>query len=229
MLVPTQCVLRCGCSECDDRTWKVRRQSHEPDRQHLRPLNQTIRICLIDGADLFDTINVGFDGANFWFDRIDPRADAATASWLRSMLAESVEPKKLQRRGLTAHQRAAYTLRYYSRIRNQKREKQVQLDKVEAELREALQHAGARFDGYVEHRDGFRVTYTVDGHRHVSSVNKDDLTVQVAGICLNGQDRKFDLTSLVGVLNESNARYAVAVGADGMSEEEYWAIHPPGE
>ncbi len=72
--------------------------------------------------------------------------------------------------------------------------------------------------------------FRVGGRSYTSSVNKGDLTVQVAGICLNGEDSKFDLSSLVGVLREAvGTGEIVPVGGvnQGMDEEEYWRVHPP--
>jgi hypothetical protein len=83
---------------------------------------------------------------------------------------------------------------------------------------------------YLERADSFRVTFTVGTRRYSSSVHKDDFTVQVAGICLSGEDQKFDLSSLVGVLREAgDSGGIVPVGDEnyGMDEEHYWRVHPP--
>jgi hypothetical protein len=139
-----------------------------------------------------------------------------------------VEPDRLQRPGLTAEQRTAYALNYWPRLQA---ERAAQRGRVEAKLAEALAHAGARLAGYLERGDSYRVEYEVDGQRHVSVVARDDLTVHVAGICLSGQDRHFDLQSLVGVIRQGQAEEGIVpVGPDnlGMEEEVYWRVHPPG-
>ena len=68
---------------------------------------------------------------------------------------------------------------------------------------EALAHGGASLRDLAEHGDTYRVTYDVNGSRHVSLVRKNDLTILSAGICLSGMDRQFDLASMVGVLREA--------------------------
>ena len=80
---------------------------------------------------------------------------------------------------------------------------------------------------YLERADGIRVTYRVDGADYTTSVNKNDLTVQVAGICLSGEDQNFDLASLVGVLRESDGHVLRVGDGQGIDEDFYWRVHPP--
>ena len=158
-----------------------------------------VPVRLIDEGELFEVIRARFDGGEFWYESADPRHDPGAAAYLREALGAMVEPGRLDRPGLTAEQRIAYTLNYVPRL-----EAQIQAarDQVEDRLREALAHAGAELLEYRERRDGYRVTYMVGRQRHVSSIDKRDLSVQAAGICLSGEDRKFDLASLVGVLRQ---------------------------
>jgi len=184
-----------------------------------------VPIWHVEEGQQFEVVLARFDGSQFWFDGDDPRRDPGTAAYLRASLKEAVEPDEIQRQGLTLEQRMAYAVNYY---RQQKAVEQEQADRIEDQLRKALQHAGADFVDYLERSDGFRVTFTINGQRHVSSVSKQDLSVQVAGICLSGRDRHFDLNSLVGVIREGQRAGALYhVGNDGLAEADYWRIHPP--
>ena len=100
------------------------------------------------------------------------------------------------------------------------------VDDVAAQLSDTLSHAGAQLVDYLERGDGYRVTYKIGNRSYTSSVNKGDLTVQVAGICLSGEDDKFDLGSLVGVLHESRGDVPTVGDDTGMTEEQYWRYHP---
>ena len=210
-------------------------------------------IELAEEVQSFDVVACRYDGATFWFDELDVRRDAATAAYLRGALAERTEPGELDRRGLTAEERAAYELNYWELARpaaeneappgseltrgggrrkgDAVRAAAQAADPIFERLRENLSHAGARLIGYVERADSFRVTYRAGGQEFTSAVDKKDLSVQVAGICLSGEDRKFDLASLVGVLCEGDPEGGVLrIGNDigGMPEEHYWRVHPPG-
>jgi hypothetical protein len=172
-------------------------------------------------------IQTRFDGSQFWYTGSHPRWDPATAAYQRQALDQMMHPEKLNRPGLTAEERAAYATNYWPRYEASEEGRR---SREEQRLRGALEYAGAELKGYVERHDVYTVTYEVDGQRHVSAVSKKDLSVQVAGICLSGEDANFDLQSLVGVIREGHGGHGlVRVGQEnrGMEEELYWRVHPP--
>jgi hypothetical protein len=178
-----------------------------------------VNVHLLEEVELFDTVAARFDGARHWFERIDERSDPALAAYLRSTLAAEVAPDKVLRPGLTAEARTAYAVAHALLL-------QARRDPTEDRLRCALAHAGAELQSYLLRDEALRIEFTVDGQRHVSLIGTADLSVQLAGICLSGEDRKFDLTSLVGVLREAGADEVVRIGAEGLPAEQYWQVHP---
>jgi hypothetical protein len=204
-------------------------------------------IQLVSEAQPLETVCARFDGSSFWFEEVDPRQDPAAPPYLRAALADRRPAEELDRKGLTAEQRAAYELLHWELTRpatddapaapqanakhrrrsRRDQEPPVEFDPTRQRLQESLSHAGAQLVDFLERDDGFRVTYRVGGHRYTSAVDKRDLSVQVAGICLSGEDHKFDLASLVGVLREGAGQGAVHVGAGhALDEEQYWRVHP---
>jgi hypothetical protein len=158
-----------------------------------------VPVGLVEEAQEFEVARSRFDGANFWFDGLDPLGDPARAAWLREALRNRVRPESLERPCLTAEERAAYATLFRPLEEAREREERA---RPEGRVRGALEHSGARFVELLERGDGYLVTFEVDGLRHSSFVEKGDLTVLSAGICLDGHDRQFDLGSLVGVLRE---------------------------
>ena len=149
-----------------------------------------------EGLERFETVVSRFDGRLFWYERRDPGRDPAVAAYLRQQLGAADKTglppvvKRLHKRGLTREEREAYTLLREAVVEEQQ-------DRIELRLSQALDHAGARYRSYSEREGVYVVRYEIDGHQHVSTVNRDDLSVVTAGICLSGRDRHFDLTSLV--------------------------------
>jgi hypothetical protein len=204
----------------DDEQW-LAIPAHQGDRRFR--FQGMIPVQLVEEGQLFEALETRFDGNACWFAGPDQRRDPATATYLRQALQEMIEPEKVQRPGLTAEERTAYALCYLARLEEER-------DRTEERLRQALAHAGADYRGYLEREDSYRVEYEVDGQRHISVLNKKDLGVQVAGICLTGLDRQFDLQSLVGVIREAQEEgdiVRVGVENQGMQEERYWRVHPP--
>ncbi len=194
--------------------------AHANDRR-LR-LAGPVAVHLVEEPQLFEAVTARCDGAQCWYEGPDLHHDPGIAAFLRQALGEMIMPDQLERAGLTAGDRAAYAVAYEATL-------EAERDRIEVRLRQALGHANARLIGYVERDDCYRVEYEVDGRRQVSVLAHDDLAVQVAGICLSGQDARFDLQSLVGVVREAQGTGVVRVGRDneGMDEDMYWRVHPP--
>ncbi len=167
-------------------------------------------IEFVQNAEQFQTVRTRFDGANFWFDGIEPTQDLTLARRLATALAVGEPPDRIHHKGLTKQHRLAYAIE----LRRHQCEAIVHREaSAESKIRHSLEHAGGSLEGFAKHVDGYRVTWrTPAGERYVSSVDQTDLTVQVAGICLDGEDRKFDLASLVGVYEEAK-------------RDEPWVLH----
>ena len=178
---------------------------------------------MVEEAQQFDVVRARFDGTSFWFESLDASRNPGTAAYLRQQLQQETEPNHLDRPGLTPEERLAYSLCLVQETAA--RQPATAADPARR-LREALAQAGAEMVDYLERDDSYRVTYNIGGQQHVSAVRKNDLTIQVAGICLSGEDQKFDLTSLVGVLREAGGE-VLRIGDEGMPENQYWDVHPP--
>jgi hypothetical protein len=190
--------------------------AHQADARFGPPALVPVRLA--DGVQPLDRVEARFDGVQAWFDRIDEAVDATSAVYLRDALGEMLDPAFVDRPRMTLEERTAYRFAWQAR-------KDALRDRTEDRLRDALAHAGADYRGHSELGDGYRVEFAVGNARHVSVVNKADLTVQLAGICLDGADRHFDLSSLVGVLREADD--VLQIGEGGMPADQYWQIHPP--
>jgi len=152
-----------------------------------------------EGVQPFETVVARFDGRFFWYERRDGRRNPALAAYLREALNAHTKPSEIAKPGLSAEERAAYE--WVWRLAERAR-----LSDHETRLSEALAHAGARLLAFIERSELYTVTYEIGGQRCVSNVDKRDLTVLTAGICLSGRDRDFDLASLVGVMREAEGR-----------------------
>jgi hypothetical protein len=192
------------------RDWIALPAHRSDSRFHI---DGTVRVHLVTGAEQFQQIIACFDGGHFWFQEIDRRRSPAIAAYLRGALAAETLPDQIHKSTLTAEERQAYHL-LYKAVEDARR------DQVEVHLADVLAHAGATLSSYIEREDAYTITFNVDGQTHRSTVHKDDLTVLVAGICLSGEDRKFDLQSLVGVIREGRQRGRI-VHTDGEDEDFY--------
>lgn len=155
-----------------------------------------VPVLLSANLELFDVVYARFNGKQVWFESINRRYPRKISSDLRKCLTDEIDTDKLDIKGISRVEREAYNFAY-SRIK----------PSDEKRIEDAITRGGAKFLSYKEDRDGFVVTYNVDGKRHTSRVSKD-LMVQSAGICLTDHrtnrryDTDFDLQTLIGVIRE---------------------------
>jgi hypothetical protein len=158
-------------------------------------------VQLVTSGASFETVNARFDGSTFWFEGIDRRRDPAISRQLRQALADDVAPQELHCKGMIPREQLAYKMLFVDKHN---------LDKIAAppddrtRIGNALSHADARLESFWYQDEGERasVRFVLGGKTHVVEIRPGDLSVVSAGICLDGRDRDFDLTSLVSVLRE---------------------------
>lgn len=176
-------------------------------------VNDLLPILLCDETPLdFDRVITRFDGANIWFDQVDQGNDPTKAEYLRHCLAkitivaeskgleEGMDPANLSFSGLTLEEKIAFTLRLSV-------DKKLVVDSKKVQLKKDVEFAGGSFVGFAERADHYGVTYRVNGSEFTSYVSKDRAhSVISAGLCLNGNDNKFDLKSLITVIREGHQK-----------------------
>ena len=168
-------------------------------------ITSTVPIHLVEEGQLFNAIITRFDGSNFWFEEDDFNYNPETAEVLREHLAKLNEPDKIIETGVTKQELVAYSIALLREIESRK-------DIKEERIKDALRRGGAEYRSFVERGNTFTVEFVVDGSTHRSVVDRDNLNVQSAGICLTdhhtGEDtsKRFDLQSLVSVIREGGNR-----------------------
>lgn len=212
-------VLRLILCRNEDNMW-MGIPSHQSDTRFK--IVGMVPVQLVSEVQLFDTIYARFDGINCWFEQIDPKHSLKAANYLRESLVHFLEPEKLSLTGLTLEEKDAYLIALGRALETSIEAKR---NREEERIKSALHRAGARYQSYIDRGDTYTIEYAVNGHMHRSVVKKNDLSVEVAGICLSGGDRVFDLQSLVGVIREGENRgRIVRVAIDNGSYQHY-----PGE
>jgi hypothetical protein len=181
------------CSRKDDQ-WKA--MPYPDNRFKFKGL---IPIKFVQEGQMFQTIIARFDGQTFWYHQVDLRHNPKTAVDLRAALADLKDDVEIP--GLTKIEKNAYELAFVRELENRK-------DLQEERIKKALEKGGAKYLSYLERGNTYTVEFTVDGMQHRSVVDKKNLSVQTAGICLVdhstniAHDSDFDLQSLVGVIRE---------------------------
>lgn len=157
-------------------------------------------VHLVTEGAAFELVVARWDGAACWFEDVDRRADPMVAEKLWEEHQALTAPDTLRFPGLTPEMRAVYDL---TAQQSAEFRAVLQPSRDDDRLREALRLAGGDLREFRDRGDFWLVEWTTrDGERHTSAIDKGDLTVLSAGICLSDGDRAFDLQSLVGVVEQ---------------------------
>ncbi len=194
LLTPLRVIL---VSQLRGSTWLAYPAHQETARQVL-PRVQPLPAHWVESGDRFEQIRVAWDGQTCWFQEIDRQVNPQLAEAMRESLQQLIQVAGLRLKELTPEHRVAYELATQG-IEGFVARSQAQQDRER--LRQALALGGGMLQHHQDQGDYWLVTWhTADGQHHHSAIQKSDLTVIGAGICLSGRDRDFDLQSLVGVV-----------------------------
>ena len=194
-------MCRCGwCDRVGERAWRATPGNMSDMRQRVG-WAAPVRVELVEQGRAFDRVSARFDGRTWWFEQLDVRADPVPGQRLREALEQGTPPGQLELSGVVPERRAAYQMAWHRDVGARQRHEQLRRERERERVARALEGAGGQLEGLVDQGEFWLVEWTgPDGWRGQSAVNKDDLGLLSAGICLSGEDRKFDLASLIGVV-----------------------------
>lgn len=157
-------------------------------------------LCEAFNADNIEALDyfVGrFDGQHVWFENLDPNCDIEKVE----LLKERAKKHSLGKiKGLTPEDEAAF------KLIQKKREEQIALT-MEGRLGAVFTKKGVKFDSFKERGNEIEVKWkTRKGQPYTTWVKKKDFSIVSAGICLAHEDTKFDLSSLIGVVEQGEDR-----------------------
>ena len=181
-----------------------------------------ISVKLVDNAEFLDTIDARFDGANFWFNGSKFSVGAEKKDILRERIKNfkySIPEDLLP--GITPEEKFVFDLAVGFHKESSK-------SNVERRLENEFHKYDASVDGFTERGNTIEVRWrdNKNAKTYTSVLDKDNLSVITAGICLSGGDKKFDLPSLVVVCREGHRRSSIVhVGGGGMEEDRYWDMY----
>ena len=174
---------------------------NEADMRQRCGYCKPVPVHLVREGTQFEVAIARTDGFSWWFDECDRRADPMVTEQLKENVKQVTLPSDLHFKGMTPEMRTVYELvtqqaKEFSALQKQQKDRE--------RLGDALKMGGGELNEFRERQDHWVLEWTTaDGDRHTSAISKNDLTVISAGICLSGEDEKFDLQSLVGVVEGS--------------------------
>ncbi len=194
--------VRLCLAPADDSNW-IAYPCNENEMLRRFGISEPIVVRLVDGVGKFESINVRFDGVTWWFESRDSNDDMSIVDEMLTMASRKTRAESLRIKGLTPEMRKAYDI-YMNPIPVTGAPDLPMTD--EDKLAEALERGGGRLVSHVDRGDRWSIEWeTSTGERHSSAISKEDMTVISAGVCLAGEDARFDLHTIVGVVERRHS------------------------
>ena len=177
-------------------------------------LDSEVLIRNISDVERFDTVIARYDGYNFWFDEPFAGADLLKAQSMREAFDLRVNTAKSvaaieKIKGLTPEERKSFNLALESW-------KVFTKQTTEEKIKHLLEIGGGSLRSYVVRGANIEVRWkSVSGADYTSVVKKDSFDIVSSGICLSGEDKKFHLKDLPGII------------AHGEEQGLIYVINPP--
>lgn len=175
---------------------------NEADARQRLGTRDARQVYLVSEGAQFEQIVARWDGGACWFEEVDRRADPRDAERMRTALRERRPPAHLGWKGCTPEMRGCYVQAEQQRKGSQQT---LRHPSDEQRLRDALVLGGGSLIGFEDCGDYWEVKWRTSeegGMCHTSCIEKSDLTVKNAGVCLDYRDSDFDLQSLVTVVEK---------------------------
>lgn len=170
-------------------TWLAYPVHSDSFRQEIGKV-EPVTVYLVTLGRAFEQAVCRWDGSAFWFDRVDRAASPHVPRSMGAALRKFVSPEDLDFSGLTPELREAYRMIFTGGGTHRVRCSQERLQK-------ALELGGGRLESFTDQGDHWSTSWTTSTDEvYTSSIDKAELTVLSAGVCLAEEDSSFDLSSL---------------------------------
>lgn len=154
----------------------------------------------VSDAQAFDTIKTRYDGNSFWYEDFASFADLIKSQEMRTAFSMYAKKKEIRIPKTTPEDNAAFELAKKSWEFFVK-------TSTESRIKELLENGGANLGSYVVRGDNIEIKWkSSSGSKYNSVVKKDTFDVVTSGICLSGQDLKFHLKDLPGIIERGERR-----------------------
>jgi hypothetical protein len=198
--------LRCiAINSTNNNKWLVIPKNLSDARQRNFK-TEPFEIYLVDKVvQQFETVLVNTDSSNYWFHGVDRRSSPIIAKGLLKYYNEIVD-KQSWDNDITITSSPEEKLAIKIALAKKKVDS---IPKEQLLMQQQLSYLGANLVSYSPldtNDNSYQVKYTDDYGEHAVTVGKD-YSIISAGICLSGEDDKFDLASIVKVLQNDDNQY----------------------